>query len=92
MHEYGHEECHNEAEHRHCSHDCAHCGGDPKQELKALMDYMVKHNRTHCAELEVVAKQLEKQGNTMGYTQVMKAVADFEQGNLRIAAVLAAME
>jgi len=96
MHEYGHPHDHDMTGHcaseHHCSHDCGNCSGDPKAELRAVMEYMVKHNRSHCAELEALAKKLNENGEQLAYEQVLRAVSDFEKGNMRLATVLAAME
>ena len=93
MHEHGH----HEHEHEHepcaqagsCTQNCENC--DPKAELKALISYMVKHNKSHCAELEALASQLDKLGEKVAYEQVQLAISDFEKGNMRLATVLAAM-
>ena len=87
-HSHDHEHCH---EHGHCHGDCAGCSGDPKAELIAVMQYMVNHNTAHANELAALAKKLEQMGDTTGYAQVMAAVSDFEKGNMRLSAVLAAM-
>ena len=93
MHEHGHHDHHHEHCHEHChEHNCSACAQDPKAEIKALMNYMVKHNTAHAAELEGLAKQLKEQGLDMAYEQVMLAVADFEKGNLRLSTVLAAID
>ena len=103
MHEYGHDHEHDhEHDHGHphtheaacgsCGEKaCASCPQDPKAELLALMNYMVKHNKSHCAELENLAKQLQSMGMEQAYEQVLLAVSDFEKGNLRLSTVLASM-
>lgn len=83
-------------EHTH-SHDCTHacdtCGGcDPMQETVALMRYMVNHNTAHANELAALAKKLEELGNHAAAEQVLAAVSEFEKGNLRLSAVLAALK
>ena len=71
---------------------CASCAGcDPKAELVALMNYMVKHNASHANELVALAGKLKETGDTVAAAQVMEAVSDFEKGNMRLSAVLAAM-
>lgn len=101
MHEHGHhdhchdhEHCHEHGhDHSHsCGGNCSACAQDPKAEIKALMNYMVKHNTAHAKELEGLAKQLKEQGLDMAFEQVMLAVSDFEKGNMRLSTVLAAME
>ena len=69
----------------------AKCGGDPRAELIAMMKYMVNHNTAHANELAGLAKQLQALGDNTAFEQVMAAVSDFEKGNMRLSAVLAAM-
>ena len=90
---------HHDHEHHHHDHDqsaCASCGGcgehSPKEELVALMKYMVNHNAAHANELAELAKKLGDMGDKMAYEQVMLAVSDFEKGNLRLSTILAAMQ
>lgn len=98
-HSHSHAHAH-ESEHTH-SHEgceqgqCGSCGGcehSPKQELMALMKYMVGHNASHANELAKLAGQLQELGETSAYEQIMLAVSDFEKGNLRLSTVLAAMQ
>lgn len=94
-HAYMHEHNipHDHHDHPHCEpHGCAGCGGcDPRAELAALMNYMVKHNAAHANELVTLAGKLREMGDTAASAQVMEAVSDFEKGNMRLSAVLAAM-
>ena len=87
-HDHDHEHC---AEHGHCHGNCAGCSGDPKAELIAMMKYMVGHNTAHANELAGLAKKLKEMGDSVAFEQVMSAVSDFEKGNMRLSAVLAAM-
>ena len=99
-HPHTHDHIHAEgAEHTH-SHECAgacgscqsQCEHTPKEELMALMKYMVGHNAAHAKELADLAVQLDKAGNHTAYEQVMAAVSDFEKGNLRLSAVLSSLD
>ena len=99
-HEQTHEHTHpHDHDHPHThdhgcdEHACAACSGcaDPKQELMALMKYMVGHNTAHANELAQLAKQLQDLGETTAYEQIMLAVSDFEKGNLRLSTVLTSM-
>ncbi len=97
-HEHHHEHPHDHGcgEHIHCGedHNCAECGhahAAPREELIALMKYMVGHNTAHANELAQLAKQLQDMGEHVAYEQVMQAVSDFEKGNLRLSTVLAAL-
>ena len=88
-HTHSHEAC--EA-HTHCG-SCEGCGQhSPKEELMALMKYMVGHNTSHANELANLAKQLQDLGETAAYDQIMLAVSDFEKGNLRLSTVLASLQ
>lgn len=100
---HAHEHTHDGVTHTHEHHhdhgcapeQCASCGGcgehTPKEELVALMKYMVNHNTAHANELAGLAKKLEELGDKTAYEQVMLAVSDFEKGNLRLSAILASM-
>lgn len=97
-HEHTHPHTHDHGcgEHIHCGeeHNCAECGhahAAPREELIALMKYMVGHNTAHANELAQLAKQLQDMGENVAYEQVMQAVSDFEKGNLRLSTVLAAL-
>ena len=88
---------HHDHDHHHCEPSaCASCSGcgehSPKEELVALMKYMVNHNAAHANELAELAKKLGDMGDKMAYEQVMLAVSDFEKGNLRLSTILAAMQ
>jgi len=101
-HTHGHShDHHHDHDHGH-SHDhgcdasaCAACGGcgehTPKEELIALMKYMVAHNTAHANELAELAKKLGEMGDKTACDQVMLAVSDFEKGNLRLSTILAAL-
>lgn len=95
-HEHQHDHDHACGEHIHCGeeHNCADCGHahtSPREELVALMKYMVGHNTAHANELAQLAKQLQNMGENTAYEQVMLAVSDFEKGNMRLSTVLAAL-
>ena len=90
-HGHAHGDGHCPAAGSHCAQGCAGCSGDPKAELAALMKYMVNHNAAHANELAGLAGKLKEMGDSTGYEQVMAAVSDFEKGNMRLSAVLAAM-
>ena len=97
-HDHNHEHHHHDHhDHSHCEPSaCASCGGcgehSPKEELMALMKYMVNHNAAHANELAELAKKLGDMGDKVAYEQVMLAVSDFEKGNLRLSTILAAMQ
>lgn len=94
-HEHDHEHCHEHGEGHECGGHCGSCGHHehtPMEELVALMKYMAGHNASHANELAALAKQLQQAGQAMAYEQVMAAVSDYEKGNMRLSAVLAALE
>ena len=98
-HDHEHEHDHAYMHEHNIPHDhgcepsqCASCAGcDPRAELVALMNYMVKHNASHANELVTLAGKLRDMGDTTAAAQVMEAVSDFEKGNMRLSAVLAAL-
>lgn len=94
FHHDAHEHSHGDDAHTHChdcGHDCTVCA-DPMAETLALMQYMVKHNAAHAAELAQLAKKLDELGNHAASEQVLAAVSEFEKGNLRLSAVLSALK
>ena len=92
-HTHAHTHTHDhENEHTHSHDDCGGCEHSPKEELMALMKYMVGHNASHANELANLAKQLQEMGEMAAYDQIMLAVSDFEKGNLRLSTVLASMQ
>lgn len=95
-HEHHHDHDHDHEHHHECDQSaCASCGGcehSPKEELVALMKYMVNHNAAHANELAELAKKLGDMGDKTAYEQVMLAVSDFEKGNMRLSTILAAMQ
>ena len=101
MHEHNipHEHHDHDHEHEHDHHhgcepsQCASCAGcDPKAELVALMKYMVKHNAAARERAGGVWRaSCRPRATPPPPQQVMAAVSDFEKGNMRLSAVLAAM-
>ena len=95
-HEHLHEHDHTHNHSHDCGGQCAGCAGGcqhtPMEELLALMKYMASHNAAHANELAQLAMQLEKAGSHAAYEQVMAAVSDYEQGNMRLQAVLASLD
>ena len=90
---HDHEEAHSHGSSPACpAGGCADCDVDPRAEVIALMRYMVNHNAAHAGELAALAGRLKDVGDAEASEQVMRAVSDFEKGNLRLSAVLAAME
>ena len=61
-----------------------------KQELTALIDYMIHHNEHHNEELMELASSLEGV-NEGAYTKVMDAISEFKKGNLALSEALKEM-
>ena len=99
-HPHEHEHLHGHDHHHDHDHDCGctcgscatKCEHTPMEELIALMKYMVGHNAAHAQELAELAEQLDKAGSHAAFEQVMAAVCDFEKGNMRLTAVLSALD
>ena len=95
-----HEHLHGHDHHHDHDHECGctcgscatKCEHTPMEELVALMKYMVGHNAAHAQELAELAEQLDKAGSHAAFEQVMAAVCDFEKGNMRLTAVLSALD
>lgn len=102
-HEHGHEEDHTH-EHSECtSEGCAGgCGGCGSHEhaqdvpqgdkLAALLDYMLKHNEHHAAELDQVSEKLRVAGKEAAADHIKKAVDEFQKGNLYLSLALASVK
>lgn len=87
-HEHTHEHTHSH-EHIHTPDEAK--STDPREEIIALVHYMVHHNAHHAEELSGYAKKLDDLGEHDAYKEIMEAVKDFEQGNCRLSAVLTAL-
>ena len=72
-----------EHEHEH-SHDHSHTD-TPREELIALMRYMVGHNVSHTNELKELAHKLSHTGDSEACAKVLDAVRDYETGNQKLA-------
>ena len=75
---------HSEHHHTH-THDDAGVQGD---KMTALLDYMLKHNEHHAAELDQVADKLQAEGKAGAAEQIKKAVDEFQKGNLYLSLAL----
>ena len=80
-HEHIHEEG---APHQH-SHDVT-----PKEELLAMLKYMVGHNASHIKETQELAEQL-KDEESAAYAKICEATAEFEKGNALLDEALASL-
>lgn len=91
-HEHPHEDCHGHAhDAENCGGDCSGCGAGQMSEsdkMAALLDYMLKHNEHHAAELDQVAEKLRTAGKTDAAEQIKKAVDEFQKGKLYLSLAL----
>ncbi len=84
-----------------CQGDCGSCAGghaehqhphgEPEasgDRMTALLDYMLKHNEHHAAELDQVADRLQADGKGAAAEQIRKAVSEFQKGNLYLGLAL----
>ncbi len=77
------------AGHEHEGHSHTHGAAEvPGDKMTALLDYMLKHNEHHAAELDQVAGKLQAEGKGAAAEQIKKAVDEFQKGNLYLSLAL----
>ncbi len=54
---------------------------DSKEELKALLEYMVSHNSSHAEELSQIARQLKSLGSDTASEKALAALEEYKKGN-----------
>ncbi|MDY3920169.1 MAG: cobalt transporter [Candidatus Limivivens sp.] len=98
--EHGHHHDHSHGHHDHAGEGCGHaenCGhadctgcqdADPKQQLTALLNYMLQHNQSHAAELDQMAEKIRSAGMENAAEQIKKAVDEFQKGNMYLSLAL----
>lgn len=99
-HDHGEEHCHVHGGEECHTHDHVHCGscGEHAQDapqgdkMVALLDYMLKHNEHHAAELDQVAESFRADGKTAAAEQIKKAVDEFQKGNLYLKLALSMVQ
>ena len=73
-------------------HDHGHHGHTHEapqgDKMVALLDYMLKHNESHAAELDQVAEKMRAAGKEAAAEQIKKAVDEFQKGNLYLSLAL----
>ena len=82
-HDCGHTHDHPHTHEPEHAHDHSHTAA-PRDELIALMRYMVGHNVSHTNELKELAHKLDSEA----CAQILDAVQDYETGNQKLAASL----
>ena len=83
-HEHGHDHDH---DHGCASDNCGSCN-DCGDKTAALLDYMLKHNEHHAAELDQMADNLAKMGMDAAAKTIKESVSDFQKGNMRLGLAL----
>lgn len=71
----------------HC-HQHEHTLKSGKDELVALIEYMVKHNASHAKELSELAEMLGNKDESEAYGLVKEALLDFEAANEKLSLAL----
>lgn len=61
------------------------------EELEALLEYLVKHNRSHAGEIMDLAVRAEGLGKTEAYDHLVTGVARLNESNKSLEAALAAL-
>lgn len=84
-HDHAHGHSHEGCEHT----DCSGCSeADPKQQLTALLTYMLQHNQSHAAELDQMAEKIRQAGMEQAAEQIKKGVDEFQKGNMYLSLAL----
>lgn len=78
--------------HEHHDHGHGHHGHTHEvpqgDKMVALLDYMLKHNESHAAELDQVAEKMRAAGKEAAAEQIRKAADEFQKGNLYLSLAL----
>ena len=82
MHDHPHSHSH--------EHEHTHAPVDLKQ-TKALLQYMLEHNRHHAEELHDLAHQLSGEGKHAAADRIHEAIHSYEEGNNLLEQALAAI-
>ncbi len=75
-----------------CPANGGHKAPETKDQMAAVLDYMLKHNQHHAAELDGIAAKLAAAGNEEAAEQIRKAVDEFQKGNLYLSLALATVK
>lgn len=90
-HSHSHAHTHDhEAEHSHTHEGGGHShGGDKNMEqMLAIMNYMLDHNRDHAEELATFSGKLAEAGHPEAAALLKEGVAEFGKGNDKLAQAL----
>jgi hypothetical protein len=61
-------------------------------EIKSLLEYLIRHNEDHAAEIMDLAERAQTLGNTEAYQYITKGVELLKESNESLRAALAALE
>ena len=76
----------------HHGHDHSHAAPETHDQMTAVLDYMLKHNEHHAAELDQMAAKLQAAGKSAAAEQIKKAVDEFQKGNLYLSLALSTVK
>ena len=88
-HAHTHPHTHGEETHTH-AHE--HGGFESPEQARALMSYMLEHNRHHADELHEVCHKLEDMGKTAAAASLGAALEAYTHGNEHLEEALKAMQ
>ncbi len=79
---------------QHAAHDHAHHheAVQTEEQMKALLDYMAKHNQQHAAELDQLSHKLDESGKAEAAEYLRKAVDEFQKGNMYLSLALSLVQ
>lgn len=83
-----HEHTHSHPHPHSHSHPHTHDGPPDITRIKALLGYMLEHNRDHAGELGALAHQLQHAGLDRAADILNAGVKDFDRGNEKLAEAL----
>ena len=62
------------------------------QEIRSLLEYLIKHNRDHAGEIMDLAEQAQTLGHAEAYRHIVKGVGLLNDSNESLRAALAVLE
>ena len=65
---------------------------DDIQQIKSLLEYLIKHNQDHASEIMDLAERAQTLGNTEAYEHIVRGVDLLNDSNESLQAALAALE
>lgn len=93
-HSHASSDCNACENHDHHEHHTDHVQEDPnatpEEKMAAVLDYMLKHNEHHAAELDQMAGKLAADNRKESSDDIRKAVDEFQKGNMYLSLALSA--